>query len=259
MSEPKQPYRIKDRPPTIFRVVKSKDNPYVMIDRRPIENPTLSFRAKGILTYALSRPDGWEFNLADLKNHCTDGRDAIRAGLTELREAGHLEYTQERKSGKFSNGRILVYEIPLSEPQAELPCTDKPLTDKPCTENPTQVLSTLSSKEIKQKNEDEERTAEIGKVYKTYQSEIGVITPMIADSIDGWIKDGFPLKWLCDAFQESSAQGKRSWKYCEAIIKRWDAQGSQEPVTRITAANYKKTPVKTNNEDAIWSVINANR
>lgn len=80
--------------------------------------------------------------------------------------------------------------------------------------------------------EDEERTAEIGKVFKTYQSEIGVITPMIADSIDGWIKDGFPLKWLCDAFQESSAQGKRSWKYCEAIIKRWDAQGSQEAMTK---------------------------
>ena len=229
MSEPKQPYRIKDRPPTIYRVVKSKDNPYVMIDRRPIENPKLSFKAKGILAYALSRPDGWEFNLADLKNHCTDGRDAIRAGLTELREAGHLEYTQERKSGKFSNGRILVYEIPLSEPQAELPCTDFPHTDKPLTENPTQVLSTLSNKDIKQKNEeDEERTAEIGKVFKTYQSEIGVITPMIADSINEWIKDGFPVKWMCDAIHEAALQNKRNWKYCEAIIKRWDAQGSQE-------------------------------
>lgn len=254
MTEPKQPYRIKDRPPTIFRVVKSKDNPYVMIDRRPIENPKLSFKAKGILTYALSRPDGWEFNLADLKNHCTDGRDSIRAGLTELRAAGHLEYQQERESGKFGTGHILVYEVPLTEPQ-----TDFPLTDKPLTENPTQVLSTLSNKDIKQKNdEDEERTAEIGKVYKTYQSEIGVITPMIADSIDGWIKDGFPLKWLCDAFQESSAQGKRSWKYCEAIIKRWDSQGSQEAIKK-DIPKFQRPNTATNNDEAIRSVLNAIR
>ena len=98
----------------------------------------------------------------------------------------------------------------------------------------------IKEKEIKNE-EDEERTAEIGKVFKTYQSEIGVITPMIADSIDGWIKDGFPLKWLCDAFKESSAQGKRNWKYCEAIIKRWDAQGSQEEMTKPQGKpnNYK--------------------
>lgn len=97
------------------------------------------------------------------------------------------------------------------------------------------------SKEIEiKKNEDDERTAEIGKVYKTYQSEIGVITPMIADSIDGWIKDGFPLKWLCDAFHESSAQGKRSWKYCEAIIKRWDAQGNQEAMKPVLQTYKQK-------------------
>ena len=229
MTETKQPYRIKDRPPTIFRVEKSKDNPYVMIDRRPVENPRLSFKAKGILTYLLSRPDGWEVSVADLIKRGTDGEAGIRAGLKELKNAGHMKYSTSRKAGRITGWLIEVYEVPDGD-FLQVEILD---VEKQDVENRTQVLSTLSNKDIKQKNEEEEeRTAEIGKVFKTYQSEIGVITPMIADSIDGWIKDGFPLKWLCDAFQESSAQGKRSWKYCEAIIKRWDAQGSQEAMTK---------------------------
>ncbi len=36
MSEQQAPYKIEGRPATIFRTVKNKDNPYVMIDRRPM-------------------------------------------------------------------------------------------------------------------------------------------------------------------------------------------------------------------------------
>ena len=78
MTEQRKAYKIDGRPQTIYRVVKNKDNPYVMIDRRPVDNPTLSFKAKGILTYLLSRPDGWEVSVADLINsgseRCKDGQ-----------------------------------------------------------------------------------------------------------------------------------------------------------------------------------------
>jgi len=152
MNEKKQ-YRIEGRDSTIFRVQKNPDNPYVMVDRRPIDNPKLSYRAKGVLTYLLSRPDGWEVNIGDLQNHGIEGRDALRNTLSELREAGHLEYQQERQAGKFSTGKILVYEVPLAEPQtdyqeAEEPDTDLPDTVEPHAENPTQVLSTLSNKKV---------------------------------------------------------------------------------------------------------------
>lgn len=84
-------------------------------------------------------------------------------------------------------------------------------------------------KEIKETKEKEEEQAQ---VFRAYSSEIGILTPMIADSINEWIKDGFPVKWMCDAIHEAALQNKRNWKYCEAIIKRWDAQGSQEAMTK---------------------------
>ena len=62
---------------TIFRVKKNADNPFVMIDRRPIENPKLSWKAKGILAYLLSRPDNWVVRLGDLVKHSPDGAFSV--------------------------------------------------------------------------------------------------------------------------------------------------------------------------------------
>jgi len=93
-------------------------------------------------------------------------------------------------------------------------------------------------KEIKETKEKEEEQAQ---VFRAYSSEIGILTPMIADSINEWIKDGFPIKWMCDAIHEAALQNKRNWKYCEAIIKRWDAQGSQEEMKK-PVNGYKQKP-----------------
>lgn len=146
MNEEKHEYRIEGRPSTIFRTVKNKENPYVMIDRRPIDNPELSFKAKGILTYLMSRPDGWEVSVADLFNHAKDGEDAIRSGLSELRDAGHMKYTQSRQQGRITGMLIEVFEVPNTSPHADFPDVEKP-----DVENPTQVLKTLSNTEMNHK------------------------------------------------------------------------------------------------------------
>lgn len=220
MTEAKKPYKIQDRPPTIFRVVKSKDNPYVMIDRRPIENAKLSFKAKGILTYLLSRPDGWEVSVADLIKRGTDGEAAIRAGLKELKNAGHMKYTTSRKSGRITGWLIEVYEVPDGDFQQVVIQE----VEKQDVENRTQVLKTLSSQENNKKNEDDPALAEIS---KAYQNEIAMLTPMIADELRDAVKT-FPLKWILDAIHEAAVQNKRGWKYVLAILTRWKAQGNQE-------------------------------
>jgi len=133
-------YRIEGREPTIFRVVKNKNNPYVMIDRRPIENPALSYKAKGILTYLLSRPDGWEICMTDLIKRSTDGRASTRAGLKELEEAGHLKYDQSREKGRITGWIIRVYEVP-NQPESDFRNLDsQPESDFQQVENRIQVL-----------------------------------------------------------------------------------------------------------------------
>lgn len=142
-------YCIPGREKTIFRTVKDQDNPYVTIDKRPVENPALSFKAKGILTYLMSRPDGWEVSITDLQNHATDGEDSIRSGVKELREAGHLRYLQSREHGRITGWLIEVYEVPKREyaqpPLPAFPDLVFPDVVLPDVENPAQVLMNLSS------------------------------------------------------------------------------------------------------------------
>jgi hypothetical protein len=153
MSEQQAPYKIEGRPATIFRAAKNKDNPYVMIDRRPIDNKNLSFKAKGILTYLLSRPDGWEVNLVDLANRSTDGLASIKSGVKELKEAGHLKHAGTRNvlNGHFETVIWEVYECPQVgvSPQVEnqSPQVDFPQVGNPQVDNRIQVLSTLSNKD----------------------------------------------------------------------------------------------------------------
>lgn len=141
MTEERKPYKINGRPSTIYRVVKNKDNPYVMIDRRPVDNPKLSFKAKGILTYLLSRPDGWEVSVSDLIKHGAEGEAAIRSGLKELKEAGHMRYTQSRNQGRITGWLIEVFEVPIS------PDGDFQDVEKQDVENRGQVLKKLIKKQ----------------------------------------------------------------------------------------------------------------
>jgi hypothetical protein len=134
MSEEQVNY--KTRKQTIFRTIKDKENPFVMMDRRPIENPNLSWKAKGILAYLLSRPDNWIVRLGDLVKRSTDKTHAIRGAIRELERAGHVS----RKEVRGENGQFLRYELEVYE----LPFTSQPLSGFPQADNPQAENLTLN-------------------------------------------------------------------------------------------------------------------
>lgn len=70
---------------TIIRVIKDyAADPFARIDKIPLNDPAISYKAKGILSYILSKPDGWQVNVKDLEKHGTDQDKSIRSGLREL-------------------------------------------------------------------------------------------------------------------------------------------------------------------------------
>lgn len=74
----------------IYRVHHNKDNPYFMLNRAAVNDEQLSFKAVGILTYLLSKPDTWTIQEEDLIKRHTDGVTAVRSGLKELQTQGYL-------------------------------------------------------------------------------------------------------------------------------------------------------------------------
>lgn len=96
-----------------IRVQKNKD--YSVINNTGLNDSNLSFKAKGILAYLLSKPDNWTCQVQDLSKNSTDGRDAIYSGLKELRTNGYLIKRPIRIKGKVSEWEEILFETPNTE------------------------------------------------------------------------------------------------------------------------------------------------
>jgi len=109
----------------IIRIQK-KPNNFVMLDKGFLEDVRLSFKAKGILAYLLSKPDNWKVIVKDLINHSQDGKKAIYSGLRELKEFGYYKKVPVRDADNkvISHWESVIYECPLTPDEKELPKND---------------------------------------------------------------------------------------------------------------------------------------
>lgn len=144
---------------TIFRIKKDKSNPYVMMDKRPLENPSLSWKAKGLLAYLLSRPDDWEIWIEDLIRRSTDGDSSVRAALKELVLARHLHYEgRQREKGQVKRAVWELHEIPLP-PDSENRGQVQPDGVFPNQEKPNQENQALTNIDDTKKEPTKSRIA----------------------------------------------------------------------------------------------------
>ena len=67
----------------VFRVYKESGN-FVTVHKSFIHDDNLSWKAKGILLYLLSRPDDWRIYETELNKHSSDGRDSLPVSYTHL-------------------------------------------------------------------------------------------------------------------------------------------------------------------------------
>ena len=80
-----------------------------------------------------------------------------------------------------------------------------------------------------------------GEIFKVYENEIGILTPLVADSIKSALED-YPVDWFKIAMHEAAMNNKRNWRYVEAILKRWKVDGFQ---VDTRTAKRKPTAQKT--------------
>lgn len=103
----------------IFRTIHNRDNPYFQMNRASVNDERLSYKAIGIHTYLMSKPDQWEANEADITNRHSDGKASVRAGVQELIEFGYMVRVQLRQDNKIVGWRLDTYETPQLNPHYE--------------------------------------------------------------------------------------------------------------------------------------------
>ena len=115
---------------------------FVIMDQRAVEDDRLSWAARGLLCYLLSRPDDWKVMVNDLRKRGNLGRDGIYRLLRELRTVGYARFLRLRdKNGRIRGGIYIIREI-ADSPDPELPDTVLPETAVPGTANPGALPTT---------------------------------------------------------------------------------------------------------------------
>ena len=143
--------------------VKKRENPYVQIDKRVFEDPRLSWRAKGIMGYLLSKPNGWKVNVVDIWGKGKEGRNAVQDCMAELRLYGYADLvTTHDENGVFTGKEWVVSEEPKN---GFTDTTEKPKMEEP--KNRKSGFRSNSNNDLNSNNEEGEE-AEKAPTPETY-------------------------------------------------------------------------------------------
>lgn len=203
MSETKSDYGSQN----IVRV--QKDARYFVASNVPFNDERLSWEARGVMGYLLSKPNDWETRMSDLVNHGPAGMKMIRRILAELRRAGYMS----RKRVQVAHGEFrwitTLYESPELNKSSMLPLgIDGPGIDAQGVD----IVSTelLNTKELY-----------IDKIAKKIDELKFYFNPNTGTIINIW-KEWFADDVIIRALEMS--RGK-SISYADKILIGWKANG----------------------------------
>ena len=89
---------------------------YSVVHNELIEDKRISFKARGLLIYLLSKPDHWRSTTAHLASVGPDGIAAVKTGMKELELLGYIKRVRER----HPDGRITTHTIVFDQPCGQL-------------------------------------------------------------------------------------------------------------------------------------------
>jgi len=135
-------------------IVRVRRGHYTSISRSLLQDKSLSYETRGMLTYLLSHSDDWECRIRDIEKNGGIGKFARRRIMKEAELAGYLTFTKSRgKDGRFVSS-YMVFDEPVSvqdrtrswemggdDPDLDEPDTNEPDTDTPQADCPPPVLS----------------------------------------------------------------------------------------------------------------------
>lgn len=95
--------------------IKHVGSNFTIVPNKLLDDPNISYRAKGIYSYLRSKPDDWEFRVQNITRAGKEGRDATQKALKELEDSGYIERIANRASdGCFDGWTWYIYETPIN-------------------------------------------------------------------------------------------------------------------------------------------------
>lgn len=139
----------------IVRGPRPSDN-FAQIHNDALADGRLSFKARGVLAFLLSRPPGWKTSADRLAQSGVDGERAIKSALKELEATGYLQRTRTHDgAGKWVHNQVITDQpdatIGAKQPDGENGPHNEPTIGAFCTggkqpdSNNTELITLISN------------------------------------------------------------------------------------------------------------------
>ena len=222
----------------IIRVEKNRN--YTVINNTSIHDDRLSWKAKAIHVFMLSKPDDWTFYNEEVAKWAKDGIDSFNSGLKELKKYGYVRKERRKGEGGKFDWVTVVYEVPqIDDPVPDKPYPEKPSMEKPYMENPsmekpsmenprllsTDPLSTDIPNTNKQ-NTDSSMPSIVDfnfqRLVNFYHQNVGPLYPVLREEL-GYLLDTYQnTELIITALTKAvSINANNKLKYTEATLRNW--------------------------------------
>ncbi len=135
----------------IIRVNKRGSKGYFVASNAPFNDDALTWAARGLMGYLLSKPDGWETRNSDLIARGPAGEHKLSRMLKELKDRGYMHRYRRNAGGGLFDWITEIYERPElnphwspsgenhpmvdQQPSGDFPSMDEPSMDEPSVDN----------------------------------------------------------------------------------------------------------------------------
>lgn len=140
---------------SIFKIEKNSN--YTVMSNYHLRDRSLSYKAKGLLSFMLSLPEDWDYSLVGLCSISKESRDGTRSILKELQEHHYVEIEKVRGDKGYFEYNYLIYEIPHLidlENEQNSPDMGNPQLDIPNVESATQKNTNIIKTKIQIDKDD---------------------------------------------------------------------------------------------------------
>lgn len=238
-----------------YRVKKESGN-FVTIHKGFIQDSNLSWKAKGLLLYLLSRPDDWKIYETELVKHTSDKLSSLKSGIKELEKAGYIE----RKRKRDDKGRLQGYDYEVYEQPNHIRKSNvdedyyihmrktnvgksnngktnvgKSNDGKSHTTNNNSTYNNLTNIDSTKNNNSSSASTtkqqppshSYSNVFNFYQENgFGILQPFVVDQIENWIDDfNGNENIVIEALKEAATNNVCKWSYANSILKSWYQDG----------------------------------
>ncbi len=173
----------------IHRAARDEEHPYFMLRRATAQDTTLSFEARGLLAYILSKPDDWKVQPSNLQQNC--GRSVVYRILAELIEHGYIRRTQTRdENNKIISWDYAIHEEPLiKNREVVIEGKTKPLSTKPEIEEPEIAFPLSGKTNITDKRVLQNKESTVGAKKRRVDPQFDVIAKVWKTSAGGYVSN----------------------------------------------------------------------